>query len=114
MHGLLLVFSLHLGGAGSRAAARDSSAYADRWFARDKAQHFFMAAFIQTTAFGALRAAGLTRNASLAGATVATAGANVGKELWDRTHHGDPSVKDLTWDAAGMAAATALVVRARR
>jgi len=114
MHGLLLVFSLHLGGAGSPAAARDSSAYADRWFARDKAQHFFMAAFIQTSAFGALRAAGLTRNASLAGATVATSAVSVGKELWDRTHHGDPSVKDLTWDAAGMAAATALVARARR
>jgi uncharacterized protein YfiM (DUF2279 family) len=114
MHGLLLVFSLHLGGVRSPAAFRDSSGYADRWFARDKAQHFFMAAFIQTTAFGSLRAAGLSRNASLAGATVATSAVSVGKELWDRTHHGDPSFKDLTWDAAGMAAATALVARARR
>jgi uncharacterized protein YfiM (DUF2279 family) len=114
MRGLLFVFSLHLGGARSPAGPPDSSAYADRWFARDKAQHFFMAAFIQSSAFGALRAAGLTRNASLVGATVATSAVSVGKELWDRTHHGDPSFKDLTWDAAGMAAATALVARARR
>lgn len=114
MRGWLLVFSLHVGGVRSLVEARDSAASADRWFARDKAQHFFMAAFIQATAFGALRAAGLTRNASLAGATAATSAASVGKELWDRTHRGDPSVKDLTWDAAGMAAATLLVARTRR
>lgn len=112
MRGLLLVFSLHVGRNGT--AKDSSSADADRWFARDKAQHFFMAAFIQTSAFGALRTVGLSRGASIAGATAATSAVSVGKELWDRTHHGDPSLKDLTWDALGMAAATTLITRARR
>ncbi|MFI5228683.1 MAG: hypothetical protein ACHQWU_06425 [Gemmatimonadales bacterium] len=112
MRGLLLVFSLHVGRGNP---ARDSSArYADRWFAPDKAQHFFMAAFIQASAYGALRTTGLGRRGSVAGATALTSAVSVGKELWDRTHQGDPSLEDLTWDAVGMAAATVLVARTRR
>jgi uncharacterized protein YfiM (DUF2279 family) len=35
----------------------------------------------------------------------------VGKELYDRRFGGDPSFKDLTWDAAGIAAASLLLRR---
>jgi uncharacterized protein YfiM (DUF2279 family) len=38
----------------------------------------------------------------------------VGKELHDRATHGDVSARDLVWDAAGAASATALLVRTAR
>jgi uncharacterized protein YfiM (DUF2279 family) len=105
MHGLLLLFTLHVG---------DGPASADRWFARDKAKHFFSAAFVQTISFSALRAAGASRKVSLAGATVTTSAVSIGKEVCDLEYGGDPSLRDLTWDAAGMLAATALLVHTKR
>lgn len=106
MRALFLVFSLHLG-AGDHGAT-------DPWFGTDKAQHFFMAAFVQSLSFSGLRAVGLSRSASLAGATVASSAVSVGKELYDAKNGGDPSVKDLTWDVAGIAAATLLLRRTER
>ena len=35
----------------------------DRWFARDKAKHFFTAAFVQSVAFSGLRATRVSREA---------------------------------------------------
>lgn len=110
MRGLALLFTLHLG----RSGHRPPEPGADRWFAQDKAQHFFVAAFIQTASFGGFRTLGAGRNAALGGATAVTSAVSVGKELWDRTHHGDPSFKDLAWDAAGMLAASALLARTVR
>lgn len=101
MRGLALLFSLHFG--------QDHTA-GDRWFAADKAKHFFTAALAQSISFSALRAVGMSRNGALVGATVATGAVSVGKELYDRKSGGDPSLKDLTWDVAGMAAASALLV----
>lgn len=101
MRGFLLVFSLH--------ASRTGSA-SDRWFAVDKAKHFFAAAFVQTVSFSALRSVGVSRGAAMAGATVVSATVSVGKELRDRvTPGGDPSLKDLAWDVAGIAVATVLL-----
>ena len=110
MRGLALMLTLHLG----RAERRSADAGGDRWFAQDKAQHFFVAAFIQTASFGGFRLIGASRNGSFVGATAVTSAVSVGKELWDRTHHGDPSFKDLAWDAAGMVAASALLARTAR
>jgi uncharacterized protein YfiM (DUF2279 family) len=104
--GRLLACSIHFGGA--------DRAPADPWFATDKAQHFFMAAFVQSLGFSGLRAVGLSRSVSLAGATLASSAVSVGKELYDAKHGGDPSVKDLTWDVAGIAAATVLLRRTER
>lgn len=104
MRALLLVFALHRG--------NDHPA-GDRWFAADKAKHFFMAAFIQSASFSALRAAGATRGQSLAGATAVTAALSVGKELYDRRSGGDPSWKDLTWDAAGLLVASSMLHQTR-
>ena len=108
IRGLVLVFSL-----AGQPTARPASA-GDRWFASDKVQHFFSTAFVQSISYGALRTTGLGHGAALTGASLASAGAAVGKELRDLGGRGDPSVKDLTWDAAGAAAATVLLVRTVR
>ena len=38
----------------------------------------------------------------------------VGKELYDARHHGDPSVRDLAWDAVGAGAVSMLLARTAR
>ena len=96
------MFSLHFG---------DDHASGDRWLSSDKAKHFFTAALVQSASFGGLRAAGLTRSRSIAGATAFTAGISVGKELFDRHSGGEFSLKDLSWDAAGIGSMTVLLGR---
>ncbi len=105
MHALVLVFALHFG---------PEHPGGDRWLGADKAKHFFAAAFVQTLSFGGLRSMGLSRNASLAGATVVSSAVSVGKELRDRASGGVFSGKDLTWDAAGIGSATLLLRRTDR
>ena len=79
------------------AAARDD------WFGRDKALHF--------GATFALAGAGYAGGAAVStepvvrlgcGAMVAM-GAGIAKEMYDRVSGGDPSLRDLTWDAIGTA-----------
>jgi uncharacterized protein YfiM (DUF2279 family) len=105
MRALALVIAFHF------APPADAG---DRWFAPDKAKHFFMAAFVQSASYGALRLTGVHRRGALIGATVAASAVSVGKELYDREFGGDPSWKDLTWDAAGIAAATLVLRRTPR
>ncbi|MDB4899666.1 MAG: yfiM [Gemmatimonadetes bacterium] len=105
MRGFLLVFTL---GTAPRASADDP------WFAADKVQHFFTSAFVQSMTYGSLRAAGVQHGTALAGATAMSAAAGIGKELHDLRGRGDPSVKDLVWDAAGAGAATLLLVKTAR
>jgi putative lipoprotein len=107
MRGLLLVFTLHAGPA--RAGAPP-----DVWLSRDKAQHFFLSAFVQSLGYGTLRGAGASHGAALAGASVTTAAVGVGKELRDRRVTGLFSVRDLTWDAAGAASMTFLLSHTAR
>jgi uncharacterized protein YfiM (DUF2279 family) len=99
MRGLLLLFTLHFSGAPR----------GDSWFAADKAKHFFASAFVQSTSFSLLRAGGVGRRDALRGATVVSSAVAVGKELYDMRFGGDPSLKDLAWDGAGIAAATVLL-----
>jgi putative lipoprotein len=107
MRGLLLVFSLHGGPAPPGRAA-------DAWLTRDKAQHFFLSAFAQSLGYGALRGAGASHGAALAGASVVTASLGVGKELRDRRVKGEFSLRDLTWDAAGAGSMTLLLTHTAR
>ena len=86
----------------------------DKWFSADKLQHFFSSAFVQSMSYGTLRTTGLGHGAALAGATVATTAAGVGKEVRDQRVRGEFSFRDLTWDAAGAGAATVLLVRTQR
>lgn len=105
MRALALLFTLHFG---------DEHPGGDRWFSRDKAKHFFMAAFVQSGSFSALRSTGLRWNSSIAGASATTAIVSIGKEVYDARTGGDASAKDLAWDAVGAAGATALLRRTER
>ena len=86
----------------------------DQWLAPDKAKHFFMAAFVQSGAFSGLRLAGIGRAGSLVGATAVASTVSVGKEVHDRCCGGDPSLKDLAWDGAGIVAASVLLRKTQR
>jgi uncharacterized protein YfiM (DUF2279 family) len=103
--GLMFVFTIGL---------KQDHPTGDRWFAIDKAKHFFTAAFVQSASFSALRVTGLSRDQALVGATVLTAGVSIGKEVADKRGAGTASGKDLAWDAAGMAAASAVLTRTER
>jgi uncharacterized protein YfiM (DUF2279 family) len=83
----------------------------DSWLGVDKVKHFFMGAFVQSVSYSAVRATGASHGASLVTATAVTASVSVGKEWWDAHSGGTPSVRDLTWDAAGAGAATLLLRR---
>ena len=102
MRGLLLVFTLgrapeHRGG--------------DAWFGPDKLQHFFASAFVQSFGYGVLRRAGADNGQALAGASLVTLTAGVGKELVDRRVRREFSVRDLAWDVAGAGSASVLLAR---
>ena len=105
MRGFLLVFSLHF---------HDEHPSGDKWFSADKAKHFFTAAFVQSASYGGLRYLGASPNSSLLGASVVGATVSIGKEVRDSRVGGNASGKDLTWDAAGMIAASALLHRTQR
>lgn len=91
-----------------------ANTYPDRWFAPDKVEHFVMSAFIQSVAYSAFRQTGMQHRGSLVGASAVTLSVGAGKELWDATGRGDPSLKDLTADIAGGAAASVLLSQTRR
>jgi uncharacterized protein YfiM (DUF2279 family) len=105
MRGFLLVLSL---GASPRTRADDG------WFSADKAKHFLSSAFVQSLAYGSLRGLGANHGAALIGATVTTVAIGVGKEVLDARTGGDPSVRDLAWDAAGAGAASLLLAHTAR
>jgi uncharacterized protein YfiM (DUF2279 family) len=86
----------------------------DPWFGVDKVEHFTMSFFIEGAAYAGLRGAKLEHGASLAGASVATLVAGLGKEFRDRRQGRGFSVRDLAWDVAGGAVGALLVSRAQR
>ncbi len=102
MRGLLLGFTL------GRAPEHRSG---DRWLAPDQLQHFFTSAFVQSLSYGVLRRAGMDNGNALAGASVITLTAGVGKEVVDRRVRGEFSVRDLAWDVAGAGSASVLLAR---
>ena len=105
MRGLVLVLSL-----GGAPATRPD----DGWFSADKVKHFLTSAFVQSLAYGSLRGVGASHAASLVGATVTKAAVGVGKDLYDARTGGDPSVRDLAWDAAGAGAVSLLLAHTAR
>ena len=98
MRGLVLVFGLHAG---------------DHWFGGDKVKHFFMSAFVESVTYSALRASNVRHDPALVAASSLTLGVGIGKEIHDHHAYGQFSVKDLTWDVAGNAAAAAVLVHTR-
>jgi uncharacterized protein YfiM (DUF2279 family) len=85
----------------------------DHWLSADKAQHFFLAAFIQSASFGVARATGAGKTPSLMGASAVSLSAVVAKEVRDRNGRGTPSVKDAVWGLAGAAAISPLLARTK-
>jgi putative lipoprotein len=76
---------------------------ADPWFGRDKALHF--GATFTLASGGYAGTALLTERPAVRAAAGAGLGlgAGIAKEVYDRYAGGDPSWRDLTWDAMGTA-----------
>lgn len=84
----------------------------DPWLAEDKIQHFTVSAAATTIGYGGASLA-LERDAALVAAGATALGLGVAKEVWDVRAGGPFSLKDLVWDAAGVALALTLVNRIR-
>jgi len=82
----------------------------DSWIAEDKAQHFVMSFAVTGMSYGAARLAvePTPARSTAAGVTLLL---GVGKEIFDARSGGWFRVKDLIWDAAGLALGYALVQR---
>ncbi len=85
----------------------------DRWFAADKLRHFFASYGAVAIGYGSARLVGIEREEGLRLAVAGGAVAGVAKE-WSDVRSGGPfSVRDLVWDAAGIATAYALLRNVR-
>lgn len=87
----------------------------DRWFAEDKLKHFAVSFVITSVSASAARFAGVDRHSSVVIGAGVGAAAGLAKELRDArpTNPGTFSYRDILWDIAGIAAATAVVDAAR-
>ncbi len=86
----------------------------DRWVAEDKWMHLVASFVVTSISASAARTAGLDARTSLAAGVVVGAGAGIWKEVRDL--HGPQglfSYRDLVWDAAGIAAAAAVLSQTR-
>ncbi|MGH7481178.1 MAG: hypothetical protein ACRELV_03415, partial [Longimicrobiales bacterium] len=81
----------------------------DDWLAEDKLKHLTVSFGATTFGYGAATLAGLDHDAGVAAAIGIAAALGVAKELRDRRSGGPFSVRDLVWDAAGIAAGFLLV-----
>ena len=81
----------------------------DPWFGEDKLRHFFLAFAATSFVYAAASTAGVDRRPGLVAAGAAGLASGVGKEAVDRARGGEFSLKDLVWDAAGVAAAVLLL-----
>lgn len=87
---------------------------ADHWIGADKVKHFFTTALIQSLAYSVTQVTtGAPRSSLLWSASVASAAAGIGKEMYDRRSYGHFSVRDLAWDAAGAGTASLMLARTR-
>ena len=78
---------------------------ADPVFGVDKVKHFFIAGFVESTAFAGMQAAGSNRSAAKTGAIAAVAVVSIAREAYDKKKKGLFSFRDLAWDAIGASAA---------
>lgn len=87
---------------------RQQAAAQDAWFGDDKLRHFAMSFATATLTYAAARSAGAD-DAALPGAIVVAAAAGIGKEVYDRRDGRIFSLRDLVWDALGVAAGYAFL-----
>ena len=93
--GLWLVGALFAG----RAHAQD----ADPWLGTDKGKHFAVSAVLASGGYAASMwvLEEPWQRAALGGGFAF--GLGIGKEIYDATGRGDPSLRDLSWDLIGVA-----------
>jgi uncharacterized protein YfiM (DUF2279 family) len=84
----------------------------DPWLGEDKLRHFSMSFAATAFAYAGARTAVEAGNARLAAGAAATA-AGVAKEIHDARTGGWFSLRDLTWNLAGVALGLALVHQTR-
>ena len=77
----------------------------DAWFGSDKVPHFWMSYATTAFTFAAISAAGGDTDTALMAGVGAGAVAGIGKEIHDWRRGWTFSIKDLTVDALGVAAA---------
>ncbi len=85
----------------------------DPWFAEDKLKHFVVSFAAGSLGYGAARAVGLRHGPAIIAASGAALAAGVWKEARDRATGGDVSLRDLAWDALGVAAAAGVSANTR-
>ena len=90
------------------AAACPARADDDPWWGRDKALHFGVSAGLASGGYAVGAAVFDARWKALALGGGVSAAAGIGKEALDLTGFGDPSWKDLAWDAIGIVTGLAL------
>jgi uncharacterized protein YfiM (DUF2279 family) len=88
-------------------------AQTDAWFGEDKFKHTFLSVATVAFANAGARLVGLDDTAALAFSVGAGATAALAKEFYDRRKGGPFSVRDLTWDALGIALGAVLVAQTR-
>ena len=84
----------------------------DDWLGEDKFKHFAMSYMITAASFGTARMAA-DRDASLTAGIAIGAVAGILKEIYDKRDNRRISVKDLLWDAAGIAAGAVIAKQTR-
>lgn len=98
------------------ASAPDRMAVAavpdDRWIAEDKLRHFALSFAATQMGYGGTRFA-LEPEPAVLLAAAGALGLGIGKEVRDVRRGGPFSLKDLAWDAAGVALGVLLVRRVR-
>ena len=99
---------LALLGVSLLASRRARAADPDPWFGRDKALHFSASAFLASGGYGVTALVSEDRRVRLAVGGGFAFSVGIAKELWDLSGHGDPSWRDLTWDALGTVTGLAL------
>ena len=97
--------------ATSTAAATGASR-GDRWIAEDKARHFALSFAATSMAYGGARL-GLDPGPGRRAAAGVALLLGLGKELVDLRNGGPFSLKDLAWDAAGVALGSLLAQQIR-
>lgn len=73
----------------------------DRWFARDKAEHFGATAALGAGGYALASTVAERERWRVAAGIGGGLGAAAAKELWDRSHAGDASWRDFAWGAVG-------------
>ena len=104
---VVLAAAITSNAAAGQAATRPP--HPDPWFGIDKVKHFFMSAFITSVSYSALQAARVNHRSAMTGAIGISMAAGLGREIHDMRVPGNLfSVRDLTWDGIGTAAAAVL------